>query len=133
MKYVDEFRAGDLAHGLAAAIAREADPSHTYNVMEFCGGHTHAIFRYGVQDLMPANLRFVHGPGCPVCVLPIGRVDNALELAGDPRVTLCTYGDMMRVPATGGAAFSANVEQYRHLLRAVKHQRIKIGFFDVVR
>ncbi|QWG17279.1 hydrogenase formation protein HypD [Bradyrhizobium sediminis] len=101
MKYVDEFRAGDLAHGLAAAIAREADPSHTYNVMEFCGGHTHAIFRYGVQDLMPANLRFVHGPGCPVCVLPIGRVDNALELAGDPRVTLCTYGDMMRVPATG--------------------------------
>jgi hydrogenase expression/formation protein HypD len=54
-----------------------------------------------VQDLMPANLRFVHGPGCPVCVLPIGRVDNALELAADPRVTLCTYGDMMRVPATG--------------------------------
>ncbi len=101
MKYVDEFRAGDLARGLAQAIAREADPSRTYNVMEFCGGHTHAIFRYGVQDLMPANLRFVHGPGCPVCVLPIGRVDNALELVADPRVTLCTYGDMMRVPATG--------------------------------
>jgi hydrogenase expression/formation protein HypD len=101
MKYVDEFRAGDLARGLAQAIAREADPSRSYNVMEFCGGHTHAIFRYGVQDLMPDNLHFVHGPGCPVCVLPIGRVDNALELVRDPRVTLCTYGDMMRVPATG--------------------------------
>jgi hydrogenase expression/formation protein HypD len=101
MKYVDEFRAGDLAQGLARAIAREADPSRIYNVMEFCGGHTHAIFRYGVQDLMPTNLRFVHGPGCPVCVLPVGRVDNALELVRNPGVTLCTYGDLMRVPASG--------------------------------
>lgn len=101
MKYVDEFRARDLARGLAETIAREVDASRTYSVMEFCGGHTHAIFRYGVQDLMPANLRFVHGPGCPVCVLPIGRIDNALELAEEHRAILCTYGDMMRVPATG--------------------------------
>jgi hydrogenase expression/formation protein HypD len=101
MKYVDEFRARDLAQGLAQTIAREADASRTYSIMEFCGGHTHAIFRYGVQDLMPANLRFVHGPGCPVCVLPIGRIDNALELAVEHKTILCTYGDMMRVPATG--------------------------------
>ena len=100
MRFVDEFRDGELARGLAGAIAREARPDRTYNIMEFCGGHTHAIFRYGVQDLMPGNVRFVHGPGCPVCVLPIGRIDNAIELAERHGVTLCTYGDMMRVPAS---------------------------------
>ena len=73
MKYVDEFRDRELAERLAATIAREArSPRGTYHIMEFCGGHTHAIFRYGVQDLMPENVRFVHGPGCPVCVLPVG-------------------------------------------------------------
>ena len=81
MKYVDEFRDRELAQGLAAAIKREAQPSRHYNIMEFCGGHTHAIFRYGVHELMPENVNFVHGPGCPVCVLPVGRIDNALELA----------------------------------------------------
>lgn len=100
MKYVDEFRNGDLARQLAAAIKSEADPARNYHIMEFCGGHTHAIFRYGVQDLMPENVRFVHGPGCPVCVLPIGRIDNAIEIAERENVTLCTYGDMMRVPAS---------------------------------
>lgn len=100
MKYVDEFRDRELARGLASAIAREADPSRHYNIMEFCGGHTHAIFRYGVQDLMPGNVSFVHGPGCPVCVLPVGRLDNALELAEEHGVILCSYGDMLRVPAS---------------------------------
>lgn len=100
MKYVDEFRAQDLARNIAATIAREAHPERRYRVMEFCGGHTHAIFRYGVQDLMPANVTFVHGPGCPVCVLPIKRLDNAIELAERHGVMLCTYGDMMRVPAS---------------------------------
>lgn len=100
MKYVDEFRQKDLALGLAAAIAEAAAPDRIYNVMEFCGGHTHAIFRYGVQDMMPRNVRFVHGPGCPVCVLPIPRIDNAIELATRHGVTLCTYGDTMRVPAS---------------------------------
>ncbi len=102
MKYVDEFRRHDLAQSLAAGIAAEADPGRAYNLMEFCGGHTHAIFRYGVHDLMPPNVRFVHGPGCPVCVLPVSRIDNAIELADRHRVTLCTYGDMMRVPAGKG-------------------------------
>ena len=100
MKYVDEFRDRELAEGLAAAIRHEAHPSRRYNIMEFCGGHTHAIFRYGVQELMPENVNFVHGPGCPVCVLPVGRVDNALELAERHGVILCSYGDMLRVPAS---------------------------------
>lgn len=100
MKYVDEFRNGALAKRLAATIAREADSGRTYDVMEFCGGHTHAIFRYGVQDLMPENVRFVHGPGCPVCVLPIGRIDNAIALAERNGAIVATYGDMMRVPAS---------------------------------
>ena len=99
MKYVEEFRRRDLAQGLARAIRAEADPARGYNLMEFCGGHTHAIFRYGVQDLMPDNVHFVHGPGCPVCVLPVGRIDTAIELAERHGVILCTYGDMMRVPA----------------------------------
>lgn len=100
MKYVDEFRNGDLAKRLGAAIAREAGAERTYHIMEFCGGHTHAIFRYGVQDLMPSNVHFVHGPGCPVCVLPMGRIDNAIELAERHGAIVCTYGDMMRVPAS---------------------------------
>ncbi len=101
MKYVDEFRRNDLAQKLAIAIKAEVDPARKYRLMEFCGGHTHAIFRYGVQDLMPENVKFVHGPGCPVCVLPIGRLDNAIALAEQHGVILCTYGDMMRVPASG--------------------------------
>lgn len=101
MKYVEEFRRHDLAQRLAAAIRDEADPGDQYNLMEFCGGHTHAIFRYGVQELMPSNVNFVHGPGCPVCVLPIGRIDNAIQLVREHNVILCTYGDLLRVPASG--------------------------------
>ncbi|MCF6209608.1 MAG: hydrogenase formation protein HypD [Gammaproteobacteria bacterium] len=101
MKYVDEFRQRDLARTLATGIAQAADTGREYRLMEFCGGHTHAIFRYGVQDLMPDNVTFVHGPGCPVCVLPIGRIDNAIALVKASDVILCTYGDMLRVPASG--------------------------------
>ncbi len=101
MKYVDEFRDGALAKKLATAIAREADTGRSYAFMEFCGGHTHAISRYGVSDLLPGNVRMIHGPGCPVCVLPIGRIDMAIKLATSrPEVTLCTYGDCLRVPAS---------------------------------
>ncbi len=100
MKYIDEFRDGELAKGLAEVIAREANPARSYHFMEFCGGHTHAISRYGVSDLLPANVRMIHGPGCPVCVLPIGRVDQAIRLALEQGVTLCSYGDCLRVPAS---------------------------------
>lgn len=103
MKYVDEFRDGERARGLTAAIRAEAQPERMYRFMEFCGGHTHAVFRYGVPDLLPPNIDLIHGPGCPVCVLPIGRLDMALRLATDhPEVILCSYGDMLRVPGSGG-------------------------------
>jgi hydrogenase expression/formation protein HypD len=100
MKYVDEYRDGDLAQAMARSITAEADPARTYHVMEFCGGHTHAISRYGLEDLLPANVRMIHGPGCPVCVLPVGRIDAAIWLARQPGITLCTYGDMLRVPGS---------------------------------
>ena len=102
MKYIDEFRDGEVAAGLAEVIRREADPARRYHFMEFCGGHTHAISRYGVTDLLPENVRMIHGPGCPVCVLPIGRVDQAIRLALEQGVTMCTYGDCLRVPASDG-------------------------------
>lgn len=104
MKYIDEYRDGDLARGLADRIAAEADPGRVYRFMEFCGGHTHAISRFGIADLLPAAVRMIHGPGCPVCVLPVGRIDMAIGLARRPEVTFCTYGDLMRVPGTAGAS-----------------------------
>src|SRR5690349_2256529 len=102
MKYIDEYRDGEVARTLAAAIRREADPARRYHFMEFCGGHTHAISRYGIGDLLPANVQMIHGPGCPVCVLPIGRIDMAIALALDHGATICSYGDCLRVPASGG-------------------------------
>jgi len=102
MKYIDEFRDGEVAQKLAVAIRHEARADRRYHFMEFCGGHTHAISRYGVSDLLPDNVKMIHGPGCPVCVLPIGRVDQAIRLALEQGVTLCTYGDCLRVPASDG-------------------------------
>jgi len=101
VKFVDEFRDGALARGIADRIAREVRPERRYNFMEFCGGHTHAISRYGVADLLPGTVRMVHGPGCPVCVLPVGCIDAAIGLALERGVTLCTYADTLRVPASG--------------------------------
>ncbi|OZG72919.1 hydrogenase formation protein HypD [Hahella sp. CCB-MM4] len=100
MKYVNEFRNGDAARVLAEKIAREVHPERQYRLMEFCGGHTHTIFRYGIPDLLPANVQMMHGPGCPVCVLPMKRIDAAIELAMKHNVILCSYGDMLRVPGS---------------------------------
>jgi hydrogenase expression/formation protein HypD len=100
VKFVDEFRDGQVARVLADKIAAAVRPDRSYRFMEFCGGHTHAISRYGVTDLLPANVDMIHGPGCPVCVLPIGRIDNAIALALEHRVILCTYADTLRVPAS---------------------------------
>ncbi|MGE5665489.1 MAG: hydrogenase formation protein HypD [Betaproteobacteria bacterium] len=102
MKYIAEYRDGALAREIAARIAAEAQAGRRYNLMEFCGGHTHAISRYGLKDLLPEAVNMVHGPGCPVCVLPIGRIDNAIELAMQHGAIVCTYADTMRVPASGG-------------------------------
>lgn len=102
MKYVTEFRDAALAKQIASNIAAEVNPNRSYALMEFCGGHTHAISRYGVIDLLPKNIQMVHGPGCPVCVLPMGRIENALQLALQEGVILCCYGDVMRVPVSDG-------------------------------
>ncbi|HEY8063334.1 MAG TPA: hydrogenase formation protein HypD [Methylosinus sp.] len=104
MKHVDEYRDGELARAIAQRIGEEARSDRRYRLMEFCGGHTHAISRYGIEDLLPQNIRLIHGPGCPVCVLPMGRIDDAIRLAARKEVTLCTYADLMRVPASGGSS-----------------------------
>ncbi|MDR0673464.1 MAG: hydrogenase formation protein HypD [Zoogloeaceae bacterium] len=111
MKYIDEFRDGDLARRLARNLHAEVDPRRRYRFMEFCGGHTHALSRHGLIDLLPPQVRMIHGPGCPVCVLPIGRVDQAICMARAHRVTLCAYGDCLRVPASGRSSLArAKVE-----------------------
>ena len=102
MKYVDEYRDPKLIAAVAHEIARTIDPARNYRIMEVCGGHTHAIYRYGLADVLPKNIEFVHGPGCPVCVLPTGRVDDGLTIAEHPNVILACFGDMMRVPGTKG-------------------------------
>ncbi|MFM2058554.1 MAG: hydrogenase formation protein HypD [Pseudomonadota bacterium] len=106
LKYIDEFRDGALAQRLGERIAAEVQPGRRYSFMEFCGGHTHAISRYGVTELLPDAVRMIHGPGCPVCVLPIGRIDQAIRLALDHRAIVCTYGDTMRVPASGSLSMT---------------------------
>jgi hydrogenase expression/formation protein HypD len=100
MQYIDAFRNADVAAQLAQRIANKANPSRQYRLMEFCGGHTHTIHRYGIPSLLPANVEMIHGPGCPVCVLPIPQIDKAIALANNPSVILCSYGDMLRVPGS---------------------------------
>lgn len=100
MKYIEEFRNGNIAQTLAKAIADAAISSCHYRFMEFCGGHTHTIHRYGLPSLLPSNVEMIHGPGCPVCVLPMGRIDKAIALANLPNIILCSYGDMLRVPGS---------------------------------
>ena len=110
MKYIDEFRDGEIAQELATRISREVAPGRQYRLMEFCGGHTHAIFRYGIPDLLPPEIRMIHGPGCPVCVLPVSRIDAAIELTNKHKVILCSYGDMLRVPGSTTSLLTAKAE-----------------------
>jgi hydrogenase expression/formation protein HypD len=98
MRFVDEYRDPEAARALAAEIADLADPGRHVKLMEVCGGHTHAIYRHGLDALLPSGVELVHGPGCPVCVIPMGRVDDAITLAERPEVTLASFGDMLRVP-----------------------------------
>jgi hydrogenase expression/formation protein HypD len=97
---VGDFRSPAIAESLLQAIHQEANPQRHYRFMEFCGGHTHALFRHGLTDRLPSNVLMLHGPGCPVCVLPMSRIDMAINLLHDHSVTLCTYGDMLRVPGS---------------------------------
>ncbi|MGF1659611.1 MAG: hydrogenase formation protein HypD [Rubrimonas sp.] len=112
MKYADEFRDPVKAKSLLAAIEAEvarigATEEKPVHVMEICGGHTHAIFRYGLDKLTPPGIEFIHGPGCPVCVLPMSRVDDCLDIAERPGVIFATFGDAMRVPGTRGSLAQA--------------------------
>ena len=113
MKYVDEFRDRDKADALRreiAALTRSIRPSRPIQIMEVCGGHTHAIFRYGLTAMLPAEVELVHGPGCPVCVLPMGRIDDCIAIAEQPGVILTTFGDAMRVPGSRGSLLQAKAD-----------------------
>jgi hydrogenase expression/formation protein HypD len=103
MKFVDEFRDPEVINKTAEEIRRLVDPARHYRLMEVCGGHTHAIYRFGLKDILPSNIELIHGPGCPVCVLPMGRIDDGLELAKDSNVVFTAFGDMMRVPGVQGS------------------------------
>ena len=115
MRYVEEFRDPVAAKSVLAAIARVVDQigatvENPVRIMEICGGHTHAIFRYGLDRLTPAGIEFIHGPGCPVCVLPMSRIDECVELAERPEVIFCTFGDAMRVPGTVQSLMQAKAD-----------------------
>ena len=102
MKYIDEFRDPTLIRRTAEEIRRLADVDRSFRIMEVCGGHTHAIYRFGLDELLPANVELIHGPGCPVCVLPMGRVDAGLSLAIQHDAIFTSFGDVMRVPGRNG-------------------------------
>jgi hydrogenase expression/formation protein HypD len=107
VRYVDEYRSPELARALSEQIAGLAESGETYKIMEVCGGHTHAIYKHGVEDLLPDEVELVHGPGCPVCVIPMGRQDDAIAIAERSEVIFTTFGDMMRVPASRGSLLDA--------------------------
>ena len=108
MRFVDEFRDAELAQVLGHQITALCEPGRHYKIMEVCGGHTHTIYRYGVQDHLPEQIELVHGPGCPVCVIPMGRVDDGIAIAERDGVILTCFGDMMRVPGSNGSFLDAN-------------------------
>ncbi len=115
MKYVDEFRDPDKAKLLIAEISAitnklDVTPQRPLQLMEFCGGHTHTIFRYGIEQMLPDSIELVHGPGCPVCVLPMGRVDDCVSLAERPNVIFTTFGDAMRVPGSKKSLLQAKAD-----------------------
>jgi len=109
MKFVDEFRDQGVAAALARRIATES-AGHDWKVMEVCGGHTHTIYKYGIEDLLPPNVELVHGPGCPVCVIPMGRVDDGIAVAKTDGVIFTCFGDMMRVPGGDGSLLDAKAQ-----------------------
>jgi hydrogenase expression/formation protein HypD len=110
MRYVQEFRDPALGRALAGEILATVEPGRHYKLMEVCGGHTHAIYRYGLDGMLPDEVELVHGPGCPVCVLPMGRVDDGIAIARRPEVIFTCFGDMMRVPGSQGSLLQAKAQ-----------------------
>lgn len=109
MKYVDEYRDAELAQRTAQKITR-VSAGRSLKLMEVCGGHTHTIYKHGIEDVLPPNIDLVHGPGCPVCVLPMGRIDDAIAIARMDGVIFTTFGDMMRVPGSNGSLLDAKAD-----------------------
>ncbi|MCT9932221.1 hydrogenase formation protein HypD [Planotetraspora sp. A-T 1434] len=107
MRFVDEYRDAEKARALSAKIASLCEPGRAYKFMEVCGGHTHTIYKHGLEDYLPETITLVHGPGCPVCVIPMGRVDDAIHIAERPGVVMTSFGDMMRVPGGRGSFFDS--------------------------
>jgi len=107
VRFVDEYRSGDVARRVTAEIQALLEPNRTYKLMEVCGGHTHTIYKHGIEQVLPEQIDLIHGPGCPVCVIPMGRVDDALSIAARPNVIFTTFGDMMRVPGGNGSLLEA--------------------------
>ncbi|ECN1676851.1 hydrogenase formation protein HypD, partial [Salmonella enterica subsp. enterica serovar Newport] len=112
MRFVDEYRAPEQVMQLIEHLRERAallpyTAERPLRIMEVCGGHTHAIFKFGLDQLLPENVEFIHGPGCPVCVLPMGRIDSCVEIASHPEVIFCTFGDAMRVPGKQGSLLQA--------------------------
>lgn len=111
MKYIDEFRDPVAARRLVNTIEAQMEAiGHPVRIMEVCGGHTHAIFKFGLEEMLPDSIELVHGPGCPVCVLPVGRVDDAVAIAENPEVIFATYGDAIRVPGSHRSLAQAKAE-----------------------
>ena len=109
LRYVDEYRRPDFIAGAINEITR-LSAGRSLKIMEVCGGHTHAIYKHGLEDLLPPSIDLVHGPGCPVCVIPMGRIDDAIAIARQPGVIFTTFGDMMRVPSSRGSLLDAKAE-----------------------
>jgi hydrogenase expression/formation protein HypD len=140
MRFVDEFREAELGRTLAREILAAVEPGRHYKLMEVCGGHTHSIYKYGIDDLLPENVELVHGPGCPVCVIPMGRVDDAIAIAHEDGVVFTCFGDMMRVPGSNGTlqeakAAGADVRMVYSPLDALRiakqHPEREVVFFAI--
>src|SRR4029077_20605454 len=106
VRFVDEYRDPEAARRLLSQIADLAG-GDGFKFMEVCGGHTHAIYRHGIEHVLPETVELVHGPGCPVFVIPMGRVDDAIAVAEHPGVIFTSFGDMMRVPGSRGSLLEA--------------------------
>jgi hydrogenase expression/formation protein HypD len=145
VKYADEFRDRGRAQTLVAEIAALVEKGglarrRPVRIMEVCGGHTHAIFRYGIEGMLPAAIELIHGPGCPVCVLPMGIVDDAIALAVQPEIIFTTFGDAMRVPGSARSLLRAKAEgadvrmvysPLDALALARRHPRREVVFFAI--
>ena len=145
MRFVDEYRAPEqvmqlIDHLRERAVHLPYTAERPLRIMEVCGGHTHAIFKFGLDQLLPDNVEFIHGPGCPVCVLPMGRIDSCVEIASHPEVIFCTFGDAIRVPGKQGSLLQAKARgadirivysPMDALKLAQENPTRKVGFFGL--